>query len=172
MLRILRVDLRWIRGDAGRWLDGLRLLVAQEEIHDRLRVFRFAGQMSLAFLDDDRDRTAELLVALLDNPRLVRKPGVEAAAIVQERYTGLGQRGQVIEWRRLRHEAAENGIPAIDAGHLVRVLDRPGVGFPGGRPGSFQHRLSGEAVVGQELVSGVPLFPHGAGLRGEWGMTM
>ena len=38
----------------------------------------------------------------------------------------------VFEWRGLRHEAAQRGIASDDAGDLVRVLNGPGVGFPGG----------------------------------------
>src|SRR5206468_568062 len=52
----------------------LRLLVTQDEIHDWLWVLRCDGKMPFPFLDEDRDRSAELLVALLDNPGLVIEP--------------------------------------------------------------------------------------------------
>jgi hypothetical protein len=45
--------------------------------------------MSLAFLDDDRDRSAEFLVSLLDGSRLIGERRVERAANVQERYTAF-----------------------------------------------------------------------------------
>ena len=97
------------------------------------------------------------------------EPGVEAAADVDERHAGLGQGVQVVERRRLRHEAAQGRVLGVDAGDLVRVLDGPGVSFPGRRPGAFQHRLPGEAVVDEPLVGRVPLLPHRAGLRGQRG---
>ena len=79
---------------------------------------------------------------------------------------------RMIERLRLRHEAAQGGILAVDAGNLVRIFDGPGVGFAGRRSGAFHHGLPGKAVVGEELVDGVPLLPHRARLRREGATTM
>src|SRR5712692_2622989 len=78
-----------------------------DEIHNRLPVLRSQWIMSLAFLDEDRDLAAEVFVALLSDQRVVIQPGVQAAANVEDRYAGFGQRGQVIERLRFRHVAAE-----------------------------------------------------------------
>jgi hypothetical protein len=82
--------------------------------------------MSLPFLDDDADGPAEFRVALLHDSRVCIESRVKAAAKVQERHAGLGQRREIVERRCLRREAAQDGILTVDAGNFVGILDGPG----------------------------------------------
>ena len=46
--------------------------------------------MTLTFLDQDGDPSAELLVSLLGGPRFGSEPWIVAAADVEERHSGFG----------------------------------------------------------------------------------
>src|SRR5262245_36313938 len=94
-----------------------------DEIHNRFGFHRGERIMSLAFLDDDGDPSAEFLVALLGNPRLGLEPRIEAAANVEDVYARVSQWREIFERLRFRHAAAQDGILAVDATHFVRVRD-------------------------------------------------
>ena len=140
----------------------------EDEIHHGLRVLRADGEMSLALLDDDRDLTAELLVSLLNNAALAVKPGVEAAANMEDGHAGFGQRGQIID-RRFFALSSGGRVPSWcceggDSGRRCTKLC-PDFRWPMRRlrppPAPAFHRgFLGEAVVGHGLIDGVPLFPQ------------
>jgi hypothetical protein len=96
--------------------------------------------MPLALLDEDRDLPAKFLVALREDARLGVQPRVAAAADVQQRHASFRQDAEAVERLGLGHVAAQDRVLGVDARHLVRVLDRPGVGLAGRAAGPFQHR--------------------------------
>ena len=67
------------------------------------------------------------------NGGLAVEPGVEAAADVQESARRPSPARPGRRAAGLRHLAAEDRVLGVDARHLVRVLDRPGVGLAGRR---------------------------------------
>src|SRR5260221_7036865 len=67
-----------------------------DKIHYWLRILRPDRKMALALPDDHREISAEFLVFLLGHPRLAVEPRIEAAANVQERFAGLGERPSVV----------------------------------------------------------------------------
>ena len=143
------------------------LCIPHDEIHHTCLVCYCERIARVVFIDDDSDLAAEFLVALFNHLRLIVEPRVGLVAHVQERHAGFGERTEIFQRRGFRHEAAQRGISANDASDLVRVFDRPGVGFARRCASAFHHRLFGQPVLGHELISGVPLRAHRAGLRGE-----
>jgi hypothetical protein len=79
------------------------------EIHDRLKIFRGKWIMSHPLLNDDSDPPVELLVAFLGHPRLSFEPRIEAAANVEQRHIALSQFAQL-------HQAfsGDQGIVSVD----------------------------------------------------------
>src|ERR1035437_9725663 len=69
-------------------------LLAHDEIHDRLRVFRRKRKMPFARPDNNRDLSAELLITFLDDASLAVQPGIQGAAVVQDRHACFRQRRQ------------------------------------------------------------------------------
>ena len=115
--------------------------------------------MPFARPDDNRDLSAEILIPFLDEASLVVQPGIQGAAVVQDRHACFRQRRQVVN-RLLfaRHETLHERIPGINAGDLVRVCNRPGVCFACLRPDPFQHRLFRESIIHKEFIGIVPLL--------------
>src|ERR1039457_2646777 len=93
--------------------------MAHDEIDGRLRVVGREWKMSFPFPDDDCDLSAEFLVSLLDHASLAVQPWVEAAAIVKDWDARLGQRSQVVDGSRLRHETVQRGIARINTRDLI-----------------------------------------------------
>src|ERR1700676_1525800 len=103
------------------------LLVAHDEIHHWFRILARHREVTLALGHQHRDPPAEFLVSLLHHPCLVLQPWVETPTVVQNRNPGLGQRRQVVDRRRLRHQTAQERITGVNHRDLVRVRDRPRV---------------------------------------------
>ena len=83
--------------------------------------------MSLALLDDDRERTAKFLVTFLDNKCLIVEGRVEAAANVQKRHAGLGQRrssGEVRDCAGTAETVVPDGLLAIEGNLRLRCPRR------------------------------------------------
>ena len=112
----------------------LRFPAAENDVNDRLRVFRRGRVMPHALLNDHRHRPAQLLVALLRRARLVVEHGSRLAADVQQRHAGLGQGVQVVQRLRLRHGAAQDRVLPVDAGDLVRIRDAQAYASPAAPP--------------------------------------
>src|SRR5580765_4495421 len=110
------------------WRRGVLTILIHNEVHDWLRILRRERIVPLAFLDNDGDRAPEFPIALLDRPRLSFERRVEAPADMQERHTSSCKWREVVEQRRFRHEAAQDGVLAVEAGNVRRVLYRPGIG--------------------------------------------
>src|SRR6516162_758751 len=105
----------------------IRLEPLSDEIHNWLWFLWGERIMALAFLNDNRDPSAELLVSLLGDSRLALEPRIEAATNVEEVHTRVGERGQIIEQLRFCQVAVQDGILAVDATDLVWISDCPGV---------------------------------------------
>src|ERR1035437_255792 len=128
-----------------------------DEIYYWFRIFRRGWKVPLSLPDDDRDLSAEFLITFLDDASLALQPGVQGAAVVQDRHACLRQRRKIVNRLRFaRHQTAHERIPGINAGDLARVGDRPGVGFARLRPGPFQYRIARESIIHKEFVSIVP----------------
>src|SRR5258708_15897985 len=67
-------------------------LVAQDEIHHRLRILARQWEVTLTLGHQHRDLPAEFLVPLLHHPCLVFQPRVETPAVVQNRHPGLDRK--------------------------------------------------------------------------------
>ena len=60
--------------------------IFDDEIHDRLRVFWRKRKMSFARPDDNRDLSAKLLITFLNDASVAVQPGIQGAAVVQDRH--------------------------------------------------------------------------------------
>src|SRR4029077_12707865 len=79
--------------------------ILDDEIHDRLRVFRRKRKMPFARPDDHRDLSAELLITFLDDASLAVQPGTKGAAVVRARRPFFRERRKVVNRLLLaRHE--------------------------------------------------------------------
>jgi len=141
--------------------------MAQDEINHRFRVLRRQWKMSFPFSDDDSDLAAEFLVSLLHYASLTVEPWIEATAIVKDRDPSPGQRSQVIERRRLRHETVHRRIARVNTGNLIRIRNRPGIHLAPFRSGGLHGRHLRKTVIDHRLVGFIPLLLHLAGLRGD-----
>src|SRR5712692_1650510 len=82
------------RGPFG--LGSPRTGILDDELYDRLRVFRRKRKMPFARPDDNRDLSVEFLITFLDDASLTVQPGIQGAAIVQDRHACFRERRKVI----------------------------------------------------------------------------
>src|SRR5882724_9704681 len=68
----------------------------QDEIYDGSRIL-WRQEMTFVFLNDDFDLTSQLFITFFDFQCIVVEPRVEAAADVENRHLGFGQRSQIVQ---------------------------------------------------------------------------
>ena len=100
---------------------------------------------------------AELLVALFGDAGVGVEQGIETAANVENRDTGLGERREIIERLRFRKVAVEHRVFRVDAGNMFGVFNGPRVDFAGGGARAFHHGLFGKPGVHEMFIDCVPM---------------